>query len=59
MKKKYQLPKVVIVHIEPLLLQASNVNSNADIRSGGGGSVTARSRSARFYDDYEDEEDVE
>ncbi len=54
MKKKYQLPKVKIVHVEPRLLQAS-VKSNADFKSGGGGSTPSRSRSASFYDEYDNE----
>ncbi len=55
MKKKYQLPKVKIVHVEPRLLQASNFKSNANLKSGGGGSAQARSRSASFYDEYDNE----
>ena len=56
MKKEYQKPAVQVVKIQQTLLldaSAQNIQSNANLKYGKGGSVSGRSRGFTDWDDDE------
>ncbi|MBQ8486155.1 MAG: hypothetical protein IJ533_00700 [Prevotella sp.] len=58
-KKEYQKPEmnVVLLQHQSHLLAGSvdSINSNAELRNGGGGSGPARARSFGGFDDWDEE----
>ena len=51
MKKHYQIPAIMVVKVDTSSLLQNSIQSNADLKMGGGGSGPARGRQSSSWND--------